>query len=297
MIFADLNYLHPHGRSANVALHPGLRSHEICVNTTPTLPADRQIALDDILVGATGTRFFLRSARLGKELVVSQGHMLSPLQAPNACRLLLELSEDGYAPLAGFDWGALRMSPFLPRVVRGRAVLHPAQWSLTPERLGLPAGKDALPGRDDFYAAVQRWREQWNVPRYVSLMYMDNWLALDLEHPLSVDELYDEVASLSGADRQHVIIQEAPGGFPAPGCGTRRAASTSTRSSSPCWPPTRSAAGVPPPPPGPRRRCPARTRPHPKRTRWRPARIRSRSPICVPLSSGAASRRAASGPI
>ncbi|MGW7101538.1 lantibiotic dehydratase [Streptomyces sp. NPDC054838] len=214
VVFADLNYLHPHGRSANVSLHPGLRSHEICVNTAPTLAADRQIPLSDILVGATASRFFLRSARLGKELVVSQGHMLSAFQAPNACRLLLELSDDGYAPLAGFDWGPLRMSPFLPRVTRGRAVLHPAQWSLTPERLGLPAGRNALPGRDAFYAAVQRWRGQWNVPRYVSLVYMDNWLALDLEHPLSVDELYDEVTGLAEADRQHVVIQEALAGFP-----------------------------------------------------------------------------------
>ncbi|MFJ1731191.1 lantibiotic dehydratase [Streptomyces sp. NPDC088254] len=213
-VFADLNYTHPHGRSNNVALHPGLRRYEICVNTTPTLPTDRQIPLSDILVGATANRFFLRSARLGKELVVSQGHMLSALQAPNICRLLLELSEDGYAPLAGFDWGSQRMSPFLPRVTRGRTVLHPAQWSLTPERLGLSTGKGALPDRDAFYAAVQRWRERWNVPRHVSLMYMDNWLALDLEHPLCVDELYDEVAALSGADRQHVIVQEALTGFP-----------------------------------------------------------------------------------
>ncbi|MFF4365448.1 lantibiotic dehydratase [Streptomyces sp. NPDC001594] len=214
VVFVDLNYLHPHGRSANVALHPGLRGYEICVNTAPTLPPDRQIPLSDILVGATANRFFLRSARLGKELVVSQGHMLSAFQAPNACRLLLELSDDGYAPLAGFDWGPLRMSPFLPRVTRGRAVLHPAQWSLTPERLGLPSGKGALPGRDEFYAAVQRWRERWSVPRYVSLVFMDNWLALDLEHPLSVDELYEEVAGLAGADRQHVVIQEALAGFP-----------------------------------------------------------------------------------
>ncbi|MEU3916955.1 lantibiotic dehydratase [Streptomyces sp. NPDC029004] len=214
VIFADLNYPHPHGRSANVALHPGLRRYEICVNTSPTLAADRQIPLSDILVGATANRFFLRSARLGRELVVSQGHMLSAFQAPNACRLLLELSDDGYAPLAGFDWGPLRMSPFLPRVTRGRAVLHPAQWSLTAERLGLAAGKDALPDRDTFYAAVQRWRELWSVPRYVSLVFMDNWLALDLEHPLSVDELYDEVAGLPSADRLHIVIQEALGGFP-----------------------------------------------------------------------------------
>ncbi|CAM5489824.1 Nisin biosynthesis protein NisB [Streptomyces xanthochromogenes] len=214
VVFADLNYQHPHARSANVALHPGLRRYEIGVNTAPTLPADRQIDLADILVGATSSRFFLRSAALGKEIVVSQGHMLSAFQAPNVCRLLLELSDDGFAPLAGFDWGALRMSPFLPRVTRGRAVLHPAQWSLTPERLGLASGKARMPDRDAFYAAVQEWRTRWGVPRHVSLMFMDNWLALDLEHPLCVDELYDEVADLEGAERLHVIIQELPGRFP-----------------------------------------------------------------------------------
>ncbi|WP_455362183.1 lantibiotic dehydratase [Streptomyces sp. SYSU K21746] len=212
-VFAELNYLHPHGRSGNVALHPRLRTHEICVNTAPTVEPAFRIALDDILVGATANRFFLRSARLGRELVVTQSHMLTATQAPNVCRLLLELSEDGFAPLAGFDWGPMACAPFLPRVTRGRAVLHPAQWSLTAERLGLAAGAP-LPGADAFHALVSRWRAQWNVPRYVYLVWMDNRLMLDLEHPLATDELREELSRLKSEGRVQLTLHEAMPGFP-----------------------------------------------------------------------------------
>ncbi|MER6171623.1 lantibiotic dehydratase [Streptosporangium sp. NPDC001681] len=202
-IFAELSYVPPHGRGGNVTFHPPLRRYEICINTSPSVVPEHRIALGDILVGATADRFYLRSARLGQEVYVTQGHMLSAQNAPNVCRLLIELSQDGFMPHVGFDWGPAAAAPYLPRVVRGRAVLHPAQWTLTSRMLG----------EGDFGAGLARWRETWRVPRYVYLSWMDNRLLLDLEHPLCAAELEEELrrAERGGAGSPLVLQEMLPG--------------------------------------------------------------------------------------
>lgn len=207
-VFAELSYVPPHGRGGNVMIHPPLRRYEICVNTSPSVPAENQIALTDIVVGATADRFYLRSRRLGKEVVVTQSHMLSQMVAPNVCRLLIELSQDGFATLPGFDWGLAVAAPYLPRLRRGRIVLHPAQWSLSARLLGLAADAE-LPDADGFFAAVQEWRRAWRVPRHAYLVWADNRLLLDLDHPLCVDELRVELRRAMRADRRsRLILQE-----------------------------------------------------------------------------------------
>ncbi|MFD8500432.1 lantibiotic dehydratase [Amycolatopsis sp. NPDC059657] len=201
-VFVELNYVSPFGRGGNVTTHPALRRYEICVNTSPSLPRERQIDLTDIVVGATSERFFLRSKRLGKEIVVTQSHMLSLLGAPNVCRLLLELSQDGFAQLPSFNWGAVGVAPYLPRVTRGKVVLSPAQWRLSSKSLG----------DGPFDEAVREWRQRWGVPRHVYLVWMDNRLLLDLDRPLYTEELRAELrrADETGAS---LLLQELLPGF------------------------------------------------------------------------------------
>lgn len=175
--YAELAYLPTWGRAANVAVRPRIRPYEIPVNATPSVPDDRVVPLDDLLVGATEERFYLWSRRLDREVVVTQHHMLSPLVAPNAARFLLEVSYDGFVMPGAFPWGRLGTAPFLPRVTRGKVVLSPAQWRLTEhDRDGLGV-----------------WRERWHVPRYVYLTEDDNRLLLDLDHPQCVAELREEL--------------------------------------------------------------------------------------------------------
>lgn len=205
-IFAELSYrlIGGGGRGANIATHPAVRQYEICVNTAPTLPPDRQVPLDDILVGANASHFYLRSRRLGRRLIVGQSHALTPSQAPNVCRALLDFSADGYTPLSRFDWGTVSDAPFLPRLVRGRIVVHPAQWSLSEK--DFPQIREP----DDFYPAVQQWRQRWDVPRNVFLCQFDRRVLLDLDHPLWVDELYRELKRGHGPSHgQPVRLQEA----------------------------------------------------------------------------------------
>ncbi|MEV5593966.1 lantibiotic dehydratase [Streptomyces sp. NPDC052496] len=209
VVVAELAYLPGNGRGANVAIRPAVHPYEIPVNVAPSGAPDRTIGLADIHVGATDDGFRLYSARLGRELVVVQNHMLSPLGAPNVCRFLLEVSRARYAVPTGFTWGPAEGAPYLPRVVRGRVVVRAAEWNLYPgarSGAGTAASAAPVPGPAPRTAAeVTRWRRTWSVPRHVYLADDDNRLLLDLDHPVCVDELL--AALRTPAER--ITLQEA----------------------------------------------------------------------------------------
>ncbi len=202
-VFAELSYLPIRGRAANVMIRPALRLHEVVVNTTPSVAPNQVIPFNDLVVGVKDEHFYLRSLRLRKEVVVTQGNMLNIMRAPNICRFLLEASEDGYPMLSPFRWGVAEPSPFLPRVVRKKIVLSPAQWNVYPSSIQ-SIGQGSQEAR--FFAGVQQWRKKWNIPRYVYLTQFDHRLLLDLEHPFSVVELQKEIKKSGG--QQSVRLQE-----------------------------------------------------------------------------------------
>lgn len=202
-IFAELSYLPTMGHGANVVIRPPLRDYEIVLNTTPSVPPERVIPLQDLVVGIKEDRFYIRSLSLQKEVRVTQSHMLNITRAPNICRFLIEVSQDGQPQPTLFGWGSASDAPFLPRVVRKHIVLHPAQWNVRPSMIE-PTG----PGNEEarFFSGVQQWREQWHVPRYVYLTQYDNRLLLDLENPLLVAELRHELEKREA--NESVTLQE-----------------------------------------------------------------------------------------
>ncbi|MEU8923712.1 lantibiotic dehydratase [Kitasatospora sp. NPDC048545] len=210
----ELTYLPAKARAGNVSLRPVLRELELPLNVAPGLPADRVLALDDILVGVRDGELYLYSRALERELHVTQNTMLNPLSGPNVCRFLLEVSATQFRGAAPFDWGELASSmPFLPRLVWRDLVVKRARWLLTDR--DVPAG---CTGRlADFAAAVADWRSRWSVPRFCHLAQSDNTLLLDLESAPSLEEL--RLAAGKHAEGFALQVEEA---MPAPRDGFLR---------------------------------------------------------------------------
>ncbi|HEU5377617.1 MAG TPA: lantibiotic dehydratase [Ktedonobacteraceae bacterium] len=204
VIFAELSYLFCFEHDMNVMLRPRLHSYEISVNTMPSVAPDKVIDLHDLVVGVRSDRFYLRSVRLGKEVRVCQSHALNTERTPMVCRFLLDVSWNGYTGIPGFDWGCVRGSPYLPRVVYKNAIFAPAQWRFQRSHVLLKSGHD-----EDicWFHRVQQWRQQWEVPRYVSLVEADKRFLLDLEHPSFLAELRH--ALLKTRPNESVLLQEA----------------------------------------------------------------------------------------
>jgi thiopeptide-type bacteriocin biosynthesis protein len=204
-VVAELVYRPLLARSANVAVRPVVRHHELPVGVAPTLPRERVVGVDEVSVAVEDGRLRLWWDRAERPLLLAEGHMLNAAGAPSLCRSLLDLSADGRTWLSPFDWGPLTGMPFLPRVRRGRVVLAPAQWRLGPPAAGQSSAPTVSSG-----SWMEHWRERWRVPRLVHLTSADNRLLLDLDDPGHRAHL---AAAVRAAGRHPVYLQE---GLPAP---------------------------------------------------------------------------------
>jgi len=173
VIFADLIYTHPRGHANNVGIRPCLYRYQIAVATTPGVPFHCHIPLNDLLLGLARDRFYLRSKRTQKQVVVRTGNLLNPAYAPNAVRFIMEIAGGHNFSKIGWNWGAHGLMPFLPRVRYGKVVLAPARWRLQ------GAQKDQAATQPE---ALAEWRERFHVPRYLYLGEHDNRLLLDLDN-------------------------------------------------------------------------------------------------------------------
>ena len=201
ILFADLLYSHPKGHATNVAIRPAIYRHQVTVNTTPSVAHSHVIPVDDVLVTASAGGFSLRSKTHHKTVVVRSMHLLNFMEAPNVCRFLQEVSDEGISPLPPFDWGPATKLPFLPRVRCGRTVLSLARW-----RLPRTLWND--PRDEEWLQAFKRWRSHWGLPRYAFLTEGDNRLLLDVEDSDHLALLQSSLAKLP-TDNHVLTLEEA----------------------------------------------------------------------------------------
>jgi thiopeptide-type bacteriocin biosynthesis protein len=201
-VFAEIVHL-PDGRTGNILCRPVLREYEIPYLGRSGALADRQLPVTDLLVSVRNDRVVLRSRRLGREVVprLTTAHD-EDWRNLGVYRFLCALQRQDVVSELAWDWGPLRDAPFLPRVVSGRLVLSRARWNFTEaELLALGQARGA-----DQFAAVQAWRAERRLPRYVALVDRDHQLVIDLDNVLSVEAL---ARQLRGR-RQAVLVEMFP---------------------------------------------------------------------------------------
>jgi class I lanthipeptide synthase len=201
-LFAEIVHL-PDGRTGNILCRPVLREYEIPYLGRSGAPTDRQIPVTDLLVSVRNDRIVLRSRRLGREVVprLTTAHD-EDWRNLGVYRFLCALQRQDVVSELTWDWGPLREAPFLPRVVSGRLVLSRARWNLTEAELrALGQARGA-----DQFAAVQAWRAEQRLPRYVAVVDRDHQLVIDLDNVLSVAALAHQLR----VRRQAVLVEMFP---------------------------------------------------------------------------------------
>ena len=202
-VFAEVVHL-PEGRVGNILCRPVLRGYEIPYLGRSGAPADRQLPLSDLLVSVQDERIVLRSRRLGREVVprLTTAHNYT-WRGLGIYRFLCTLQYQQVNPGITWDWGPLELAPFLPRVVSGRVILSRARWNLGEGECA--AFRERRGARQ--FAAVQRLRERYRMPRYVALADRDNELLVDLDNVLSIETLAHEVRGRASVP----LVEMVPG--------------------------------------------------------------------------------------
>ncbi len=164
----------------------------------PAQPDVRPIGLDDLSVTADADQMYLVQRSTGRRVIPRIPHALdTSVQSPPLARFLAEVADARSAVFGGFDLGAARVLPYVPRIRYGRTVLAVARWILT--SADLPRGR-AGDGRQK---ALCVWRQRWRVPGRVVLCHGELRLPLDLDRQL------DRVLLLTHLDRAgRIEVQE-----------------------------------------------------------------------------------------
>jgi thiopeptide-type bacteriocin biosynthesis protein len=199
-VFAELVYP-AERRGESMVCRPPLRPWEIHCLARGAADPTHTLALEDLTLSVREGRIVLRSTRLGREVVPAMScthdYRRSALAIPGFFGTLQEDPE-----VLHFDWGLLRHSPFLPRLVSGKTILSLARWKLS--RADLKSLEDPDPVRA--FRGFAEVRERLRLPRWVCLMGLESGIPLDLEHPL-----YLKLLALEARGRSGVTLTELLG--------------------------------------------------------------------------------------
>ncbi len=199
----------PEGRVGNVIARPLLREYELAWLGSSGAPPERTLDVNDLTVRLESGRIALRSRRLGCDVRprLTSAHQTA-IRSLGTYRFLAALQAEGVAIGTAWPWGPLEYQPRLPRVRMGRIVLARQRWNASADEAKRLHGRTG----HDAFRAVQRWRAERGLPRFVGLVNADNVLPLDLDQPLSVDAFLSE---LSGRD-PFTLEELLPGARPDP---------------------------------------------------------------------------------
>lgn len=152
----------------------------------PAHPGVAVIGADDVAVTADAEQMYLVRRSTGQRLIPRIPHALDTLaQSPPLARFIGEVADARSAVFRGFDLGAARVLPYVPRIRYRRTVLLAARWLLDTTDLAtshVGADRLARSGHGDTGEALRSWRQRWRVPAQVVLVDGELRLPVDLDH-------------------------------------------------------------------------------------------------------------------
>ena len=214
-VFAEIVHL-PMARLGNVLQRAVLRDYEIPIMATTAVEQEYTIKLDDLWLKMQGDRLVLFSKKLGKEVMprLSSAHNYEMKSVP-VYYFLCDLQTQ-FANGVTWSWLHLQNADWLPRVTLGKAILSKARWKVKAEDL-----KKVREAKDVHkLEKMQVLRTQFKIPQYVTAVFGDNKLPLDLSQLWPVKillSLYkpsqNVVLEESLFDTQNLLTQGPEGGF------------------------------------------------------------------------------------
>ena len=197
-ILAEVAYLPPF-KLGNICQGPSLRPYTISYRCPRPEASGEVIPIDDILVSVRGGRVSLRSKSLGAFIQPRIDHAMNVSHPTNPAifNFLGMLQHQDVNTFNGWAWGPLARLPELPRVTIDGVVVSPRTWTITKTDVEALSGSSK---KESFeadglaaFARVQAWRARLGLPRHVAVGSTTDYLAADLDNPLSVDLMLREL--------------------------------------------------------------------------------------------------------
>lgn len=190
-IFAELTELPQNGRITNITLNNNAYEYEINIGSNANRNK-KQIHINDIYIGIDKkkNKFYIKSKSLNKKIIIKSTHMLTSTYGSNIYRFLRDISGNSFEfPLQIISRLKMNNKFYVPRIVYKNIVLCPKTWLLSLKSLGL----DDKVTESEFQKALNVWRRDFDLDKYVYLTEFDNRLLLNLDNKFHINELYTAI--------------------------------------------------------------------------------------------------------
>lgn len=188
-ILVDINYLSNFYRTNNLIIGEHYKEHSLTLGTIHSNFTEN-ININDVYVGATTDRFYFKSKRLNKELVFTAGDMLNYENSPPIYKFMRNVSLSLFENWNGLTQNLPVNLPYIPRIKYNKTIIQPAKWNFTIDLIDNSLSKYTEYEWIEFF---KKWKDKWELPRYVSMAFLDNRLLLDLENNSSINEIRNQL--------------------------------------------------------------------------------------------------------
>ncbi len=175
------------GRLSNINNHGNEHAYYIALATNDEHDGERELSLDDFLIGLQNDQIYIKSKCLGKRCKIVHDCMINMKTLSEVTRFLLYASGGDET---GVLSGAYRLFEnayvFMPRIVLEGVMVHPKRWNLAAHLFAL----DTL---QSFTQSFEALRQKYKIDEIVYLAELDNRLMLDLNNAYSMEILYQEM--------------------------------------------------------------------------------------------------------
>jgi lantibiotic biosynthesis protein len=182
-ILAEVVHM-PDNRVTNVIMHPPLRKFEIPYLAKPVAVGGDIIEINDLFVKVENNEIVLFSKKMNKRILPRKTHMHNhTVNSLPVYNFLADLQDQGSNRSLTF-YGAelLRLFVFIPRFYYKKTIISPATWSFSEGMLSMLKGDDANVVNEK----LNKFRQQYRIPRFVLYAENDNDLLVDFDDPASV---------------------------------------------------------------------------------------------------------------
>lgn len=188
----------PQSRTGNILSRPHIREYEILYLANSQIDNANQIPVNDLMVSVRSGKVRLRSVRLNKGIIprLTTAHNYSGTDTSPIYRFLCDIQHQNGRSSLAFRWGALSNVEHLPRVMYRNIIFSLEQWNLRCDQFPFKRGQITT-------NQLLEWVQQYNLPRYVSLVAGDNKLLVDTRNILSVEAMMSETGKQS-----KIILEE-----------------------------------------------------------------------------------------
>lgn len=186
-VFAQMSFPPRRPHNENVVRVPPLLPTLVSLaeHPDPAHPDLDAIGVDDLGVTADADQMYLVRRSTGQRVILRIPHALDThAQTPPLARFLAEIADARTTVFRGFDFGAARVLPYVPRIRYRRTVLAAARWLLNTTDLTATPGTTTGARVAAVDLALSEWRQRWLVPARVVLVDGELRLPLDLDHDL-----------------------------------------------------------------------------------------------------------------